>query len=133
MEGEITMIQAINTTATALTAGQLVPITQKIRKGCTATLNSNTISLNSKGTYMVAVNADYTTTAAGDTTLQLLNNGVAIPDAKSTATGTAGGTVTQSFTTLIQVLCPALPVNLTLTESAAGTLVNASVVVTKVC
>lgn len=127
------MIQAINTTATALTAGQLIPLTQKIRKGCTATLTSNTVSLNAKGTYMVAVNADYTTTAAGDTTLQLLNNGGAIPDAKSTATGTVGGTVTQSFTTLIQVLCPALPINLTLTESAAGTLTNVSVVVTKVC
>lgn len=127
------MLQAINTTTTALTAGQLIPLTQKIRKGCTAVLNSNTISLTSKGTYMVTVNADYTTTAAGNTTLQLLNNGVAIPDAKSTATGTAGGTVTQSFTTLVQVLCPAILPNLTLTESAAGTLVNVSVVVTKVC
>lgn len=127
------MLQAINTTSTTLTAEQLIPLTQKIRKGCTATLNSNTISLNCKGTYMVSVNADFTATAAGNTVLQLFNNGVAIPDAKSTVTATDGGTVTQSFTTLIQVTCPALTPNLTLTESADGTLVNASVVVTKVC
>lgn len=127
------MLQAINTTTTSLVANQLIPLTQKIRKGCTATLNSNTISLNAKGVYMVSVNADFTATEAGNTTLQLFNNGVAIPDAKSTVTATAGGTVTQSFTTLITVNCPALMPNLTLTESVAGTLVNASVVVTKIC
>lgn len=127
------MLQAINTTNTSLVANQLIPLTQKIRKGCTATLNSNTISLNAKGTFMITVNADFTVTEAGNTTLQLFNNGVAIPDAKSTVTATAGGTVTQSFTTLISVNCPALMPNLTLTESVAGTLVNASVVVTKIC
>lgn len=127
------MLQAINTTSTALTAGQLIPLTQKLRKGCNATLNSNTISLNDRGIYMVSVNADFTATAAGNTVLQLFNNGVAIPDAKSTVTATAGGTVTQSFSTLIQVTCPAIMPNLTLTESAAGTLINASVVVTKIC
>lgn len=127
------MLQAINTTNTSLVANQLIPLTQKIRKGCTATLNSNTISLNAKGTFMITVNADFTVTEAGNTTLQLFNNGVAIPDAKSTVTATAGGTVTQSFTTLITVNCPALMPNLTLTESVAGTLVNASVVVTKIC
>lgn len=127
------MLQAINTTNTSLVANQLIPLTQKIRKGCTATLNSNTISLNAKGTFMITVNADFTVIEAGNTTLQLFNNGVAIPDAKSTVTATAGGTVTQSFTTLISVNCPALMPNLTLTESVAGTLVNASVVVTKIC
>ena len=127
------MIQAINTTSTALTAGQIIPLTQKIRKGCTATLNSNAISLNAKGTYMVVVNADFTATAAGNAVLQLYDNGVAIPDAKSTATATAGGTVTQSFATLISVACPAIQNNLTLTESIAGTLINASIIVTKIC
>ena len=127
------MLQAINTTNTSLVANQLIPLTQKIRKGCTATLNSNTISLNAKGVYMVSVNVDFTATEAGNTTLQLFNNGVAIPDAKSTVTATAGGTVTQSFTTLITVNSPALTPNSTFTESVAGTLVNASVVVTKIC
>lgn len=127
------MIQAINTTNTALTAGQIIPLSQKVIKGCTATLNSNAISLNAKGTYMITVNADFIATGAGIATLQLFNNGVAIPDAKSAVTSTAGGTVTQSFTTIIQVPCPVLGNNLTLTESVAGTLTNASVIVTKLC
>lgn len=127
------MLQAINTTNVALVANQLVPLTQKLRKGCNATLSSNTIALNDKGIYMVSVNADFIATDAGDAVLQLFNNGVAIPEAKSTVTATAGGTVTQSFTTLVQVNCPITTTNLTLTESVAGTLINASVVVTRVC
>ena len=127
------MLQAINTTNIALVANQLVPLTQELRKGCNATLNSNTISLNDRGIYMVTVNADFTVTSAGDATLQLFNNGTAISGAKSTVTATDGGTVTQSFTKLIQVNCPVATTNLTLTESVAGTLINASVVVTKIC
>lgn len=127
------MLQAINTTSTALTANQLIPLSQKLRKGCTATLEANNISLNSKGVYMVTVNVDFIATAAEVAVLQLFNNGVAIPDAKSSVTATAGGTVTQSFTTLIQVTCPAVQTNLTLTESIAGTLTNVSIVVTKLC
>lgn len=127
------MLQAINTTNIALVANQLVPLTQELRKGCNATLNSNTISLNDRGIYMVTVNADFTVTSAGNATLQLFNNGTAISGAKSTVTATDGETVTQSFTKLIQVNCPVATTNLTLTESVAGTLINASVVVTKIC
>lgn len=125
------MLQAINTTSTSLTAGQLVPLTKKIQKGCTATLDSNTVSLNARGVYEVNVNVDYVVTDEGIATLQMYNNGVAIPDSKSSETATAGATIHQSFTTLIQNTCPAIKPNLTLTESVAGTTSNVSVVVTK--
>lgn len=100
-----------------------------IKKGCTAELESPaTIQLNKCGVYMVEFDASL---AASDT-IQMYKDGIAQPQAQSTGTS-------PSFTTLVQVnrnntdCCCSSPVNLQFIPSAAGTAVNANVVVTKIC
>ena len=110
-------------------AGAAIPFNNvSIKKGCTADLSgSSTISLNKCGVYMVAVDAS----ASASTTIQMLKDGVAQPQAQSTG-------ITPSFVTLVQVsenncACPcASATDLQITSTAAVTFANVNVTVTKI-
>ena len=110
-------------------AGAAIPFNNvSIKKGCTADLSgSSTISLNKCGVYMVAVDAS----ASASTTIQMLEDGVAQPQAQSTG-------ITPSFVTLVQVsenncACPcASATDLQITSTAAVTFTNVNVTVTKI-
>ena len=123
------MLEAYSIGITAA-AESAVPFNSvSIVKGCTAKLASPTsVELNKCGVYMVAVDA----TASAETTLQLTKDGVAQPQAQSTGTAC-------SFTTLVQVptnnsACAcASPVTLQVLNSAAVTLDNANITITKIC
>ena len=100
-----------------------------IEKGCTAKLTAPaTIELNKSGVYMVAFDAVSPTS----TTVQLIKDGVAQPQAQ-----TNGSSL--SFTTLVQVptnntnCCCTSPVTLRLLNTVSTTFTNANVCVTKVC
>lgn len=100
-----------------------------VKKGCTAVLESpSTIQLNKCGVYMVAFDAS----AAAENTIQMYKDGVVQLQAQSTGTN-------PSFVTLVQVdhsntnCCCSSPVNLTFVPTAAGTLTNVNVAVTKIC
>lgn len=122
------MLEAYSLDVTAA-ANSNVPFNSvTLEKGCTVTKPSaDTINLNKCGVYMVEVDA----TAAASTTLQLYKDGIAQPQAQSTGTN-------PSFTTLVQVpknntSCPCTsPVSIQIVNTAATTLSNAHIVVTKV-
>lgn len=114
----------------AITADTPIPFNAvSVEKGCTARLTSpTTIELNKCGVYMVAVDVS----AAAATTIQLSKDGVLQPQAISTGSS-------PSFVTLVQVptnnSCCACssPVVLNVMNTAATTLTDANIVVTKVC
>lgn len=88
-----------------------------------------------KGLYLVTVGADVVPSANGDIALQLVNNGVAIPGAKATFTGTTTAKSNLSIVKAVRVLpsCAAINnnANLQVQISAAGTVSNAILNVVK--
>lgn len=94
------------------------------------------IRLLKAGLYFVSVDADVLATAAGPVTVQLLNNGVAVPGAQATITAAAADTEHVSFSALIHVplsCCnyAATTGNLTVSVSVPATVTNAHIVVAK--
>ena len=82
------------------------------------------------------VDADVLATAAGDVTLQLFNNGVAVPGAQATITAAAADTEHVSFNALVVVplSCCEYGVttgNLTVGIDVPATVTNAHIVVAK--
>ena len=130
-------LNAINSvTQTVVADGYLVYDTKAV-SGCNSCCNqgilftagSNTITLRKAGTYLVTVNANVTPTAAGDISLQLVKNGVAVP-------GVVATTFPASFTTLITVLPSCKAINnvasLQVQLTAAGTVTSTSFTAVKI-
>lgn len=95
-------------TDTAVAANGLLPLEQnQLLIGCaiTHTPGSTTIILNEPGLYLVNFDADgYATGETGSFTVQLYNNGVAVPSAVSTSSSTSSTDAeTIGFSTIIQV------------------------------
>ena len=137
-------LNAINSvTQTVVADGYLVYDTKAV-SGCNSccsqgilfTAGSNTITLRKAGTYLVTVNANVTPTAAGDISLRLVKNGVAVPGASATATGVAATPFPASFTTLITVLPSCKAINnvasLQVQLTAAGTVTSTSFTAVKI-
>ena len=137
-------LNAINSvTQTVVADGYLVYDTKAV-SGCSSccsqgilfTAGSNTITLRKAGTYLVTVNANVTPTAAGDISLRLVKNGVAVPGASATATGVAVTTFPASFTTLIKVLPSCKAINnvasLQVQLTATGTVTSTSFTAVKI-
>ncbi len=137
-------LNAINSvTQTVVADGYLVYDTKAV-SGCSSccsqgilfTAGSNTITLRKAGTYLVTVNANVTPTAAGDISLRLVKNGVAVPGASATATGVVATTFPASFTTLITVLPSCKAINnvasLQVQLTAAGTVTSTSFTAVKI-
>lgn len=94
------------------------------------------VRLLKAGLYLVTVGADVLADAAGEVTLQLLNNNIEVPGAQATYTATATATEHLSFEALIHVplsCCSysTTTANLTVTISADATVSNAHIVVAK--
>ena len=137
-------LNAINSvTQTVVADGYLVYDTKAV-SGCNSccsqgilfTAGSNTITLRKAGTYLVTVNANVTPTAAGDISLRLVKNGVAVPGASATATGVAATNFPASFTTLITVLPSCKAINnvasLQVQLTATGTVTSTSFTAVKI-
>lgn len=126
----------------AVTANSAVPFNNvAIKKGCTVEESAPaTIQLNKCGVYMVSCDASVTAETDGDIELQLYKNGIAQPQAISTATGAADTPVSMGFTTLVQVsenntrCCCSSPTTLQIMSNGVDTTVNnINVCVTKIC
>lgn len=129
------MLVAVNTTQTALTAGQKVPLgSTSIQTNQEARLNNGNLEIRKAGTFEVLANIVFTATAAGDVTVQMQAGGVNIPGATATATATAGGTVTLPIQGTVQTRqsTPGATVPISWTVSTAGTLVSATASVKRV-
>ena len=112
-----------------------------IEKGCSAkVVGASTIELNQRGVYMVSCNGFATPAAATLVSTQMIQNGVARPDAISGFTGVAATQDTFGFMTLVRVAdnntncCCTAPTTLQFVNGAtAVTGANINVVVTKIC
>lgn len=137
------MIDSYSNTSQAIAVDTAIPFAiNNICTGRTAThtAGSTTFSLNKPGFYYVTFNgtAAITDATAGDITVQLFNNGKAVPGAiTSSASSAATDIQSLSFSKLIQVhpSCCAInnTTNLTFNNiGLAATFTNVNVVITKV-
>lgn len=132
-------LSTVTTAAQTVAAdGVLNFTTNDILTGCSIqhTAGGNTAQINCQGLYQVAFNADFQPTGAGDVTMQLYNNGVAVPGAEATVTAATGDTYHVAFVKLIKVLksCPCIINNtasLQVQVSAAATVTNANLSIVK--
>lgn len=125
-------IYTANTTAATLGEGATLPLGAIIRRfGCGLDLNGNGVNLLGKGYYAVDASISYTATEAGDVTVTLLADGVAVPGAIATETAAADGTVNLHITGMVKRCCEGAG-TIVLTVNQAGTLDNVALVVSKV-
>lgn len=113
-----------------------------VDKGCAETLSAPaTIQLNKRGVYLVKVDGFATGAAAGEDTIQLYVNGVAQPQAVSSATLITTGATNFGFNSLIQVAANNCPCNCVASPTvvqvmngdSALTDAHINIVITKLC
>lgn len=131
-------LTAYNTTSQVLLADGLVNFTSNrilTGKSITHSTNSTDIGLK-RGRYVILAHFDFTPTAAGDVTFQLLNRNIAVAGEKVTVTSATGDTYTADINTLIDIDPSCIAVNnngiLQVQVSAGVTVTNASISVLKV-
>ena len=136
------MISTFNSNTQTVEVGSAYVFdTNRIVTGCTVghVPGTTTFNLTKPGYYYVTFNTTFTTAATGEATVELRNNGVAVPGANGSETvTTAGDNKSISFTTIVRVLpsCPAIDNTAVLTFVATGielTASTASVSITKLC
>ena len=135
------MISSYNITSQAiLTDGLLAFTTDRILTGCTATRDGATFQLNKPGYYYVTFNADAAATETlGVLSMELQNNGVAVPGAEASSTTTVAGNISNyAFSTIIRVLpsCAMIDNTVKLTVVNTGvdaTYSNVNINITKLC
>ena len=135
------MISSYNITSQAVsTNGILAFTTDRILTGCTATRNGASFQLNKPGYYYVTFNADAAATETlGVLSIELQNNGVAVPGAEASSTTTVAGNISNyAFSTIVRVLpsCCAIDNTASLTVVNTGieaTYSNVNINITKLC
>lgn len=130
------VLTTIATAAQTVAANGLLEFpTDAVSGGASITKKNNTTVALGYGLYLVTVNADLTPTAAGDISLQLLNNSDKIQAAEATVTGATGDTYNVGFTTLVVVRRSCCAVNnianLQVQATAAGTISNAAMTIVR--
>lgn len=114
--------------------GQINPGTVIRRFGCNCHLSGSAINITGAGYYDVDANFTLTPTAAGDVTITLYKDGVAVPGATATITAAAGDTVNLKINALVREFCPCgdSSSNLTfLLSDSAASITNVAIVVEK--
>ena len=127
---------------TPVDADSFVPLQNvALKKGCSATMSgSSTVDLNKCGVYKITVDASAEPTTAGLISLDLYRDGVALPQAQSSATGAVDATSALGFETYVQVptnnscRCCDSPTTVQLYLSGVDvTFLNVNVTVDKIC
>ena len=128
-------IMTSNTVSTPVAVNSVIPIGNIIRRfGNSVSAAGNAIFLNDRGYYNIDITATFTAPVAGNATITIFQNGVAIPGATATVTVTTANTqfVTVSIPAIARVFdsCSANSITLVLTGIEA-TFTNVGVVVEK--
>nr|DAD84127.1 MAG TPA: hypothetical protein [Podoviridae sp. ctoqT5]DAK01890.1 MAG TPA: hypothetical protein [Caudoviricetes sp.] len=129
------MLKANITTATTVAANTDIPLNLVFNTNCRTGMNGNRIKINSCGAYDIEALFNITGVAAGDISLQMFNNGVAIPDAVVGATSAATtNQISLNLTDIIRALRNNIGTDIALSFrlSAAATINNAIVTVEKI-
>ena len=123
------LIQTANTSAQTLAADGIIDPGRVLRRyGNNLCLNGNAIEADGAGYYKVNASITARSTAAGDVSVTLLENGVAVPGAAATGTAAAAGdAVALPIVSTVRLGCNCDGGSaLTLAVSAAGTVSNVS-------
>lgn len=125
------LLYATNTNAQTLTANQSVNFGAPVRRyGRNINMLGGSVTVNGEGYYTVFANVTFEPIAAGTATLQIYENGIAIPGANETITVTANDNYSLSIPAAIRIKCCEEKV-ITASFNVAGSAVNASVLVEK--
>lgn len=126
-------------TLTAAQPSATLPLGTVIRRfGCNAQLSGNGILLDGSGYYDVDASVTLTPVAAGDYTVTLYRDGVAVPGAAQTVTAVAAAAVNFNIPALVRLQCCDSSATLTLVLTTAAalpaevTVNNVGVVVKKI-
>lgn len=139
------MISTVNSASTAVTVGSTIPlgsITRRFgnKKGCPCVpaldlSGSNSIIVRESGYYDIDITATFTVPTAGNVTLTVFVNGVAVPGLTATTTVTTDSTQISTLNINapdILVQCASVPATITIVLSGvAATFSNISVSVKK--
>lgn len=126
-------IYVANTGAQAVAVDGTIGLGSIIRRfGCGVDLNGNGITIDEAGYYDIDISVTAAPTAAGDVTVTMYNNGVAIPGVTATTTAaTANDPVNVSLAGIVRVFCGNIgSLSLVLTGTAAS-VTNVATVVTR--
>ena len=131
------MLQAYSTNLAVSTKDAITFQTvEAIGNTATATAGGTAITLNAPGVYCISVSATGTTTAEGTFGIQMLNNGVVVPNAVASNATDAGGTASVAFNVLVSVrkscCCQNNAVAVALEYTGGDGTASVNVVVTKV-
>ena len=133
------MVQVFSNNVSVST-NEAVPFnTVVIDKGNTVQLVGNTFQFNKAGIYNMDITANVAPAEAGEVSLQLVQDGLALPYAVGQATGTVGNTVNIKFSTLIRCpqnntcCCTSAPTRVILNNIGENISGDFNVVVTKIC
>lgn len=126
-------IYTVNNTPVSVLAGGVVPMGAAVRRyGCGIELNGNSVQLGEAGYYDIEANLTVQPAAAGAITATVYVDGVAYPGAVATGTASAAGDDVQLvIPALVRAVCGGVRA-VTVVLSAAATVTNAAVVVTRV-
>lgn len=121
-------------TPTAVAVNGVIPLGSLIRRyGCDIGLNGNAVNLSGAGYYDVDASITANLMAAGTVTVTLYKDGLAVPGATASETGTASGTVNLNIPALVRQACCASGSALTLVLSgAAATVTNVALRVQRI-
>ncbi len=139
------LIGTKNTTSQTVPTGGLINLGSVYRKYCkknscgvkTFEFTNNAIALQQQGMYLVKVSATFTGTAAGTATIQLLENGVAVPGVLASQTITTAGTEIRSISfdyfVLVDSTCllgnvSTVTKNISLQNTGVGTTITSLIV-----
>ena len=101
------LIQTANSSQQNVAVNSIISLGSTLRRfGCNCRLNGNAIELRGEGYYAIDVDTTVTPTAAGNVTVTLFKDGVAIPSATATnSVSTVGNSTTLPITTTVRVGC----------------------------
>lgn len=101
------LIQTTNISTQSVTVGSVISLGSVLRRfGCNCRLNGNSIEIEGEGYYTVDVALTATPTAAGNVTVSVLKDGVAIPSATATnSVSTVGNSTTLPINTTVRLGC----------------------------
>lgn len=121
------------TTPIAVEAGSTLPLGTIIRRfGNNINMSGTGINIEGAGYYKVDASVSILATAAGNATVALYKDGVAVPGAEATVTLAVGDYETVSFPAFVRLQCCAASSTLTLVMSeTGGTVDNVALTVEK--
>ena len=117
------LIYLVTPTLASILADGIIPLSTIARRRSYAIQQSNdSILLNAPGYYKVSINITFTAPTAGDVTVELRQDGVAVPGATATETITTATTEvrTISFDAIVRVPCCGAPSTLTFVNTGVA-------------